>query len=526
MSQTLLAKTERYTPSLWPAVNQEQVLLATLAARLGGQALPPSLIRFGLRFKGDFKDEALQFALNEIVVRHAGLRTVFLENPEIPRQERARRLAAFSRTGICLRGVYTQLLLLSADVPIQSIDFSGYSHDERRAAIRSWIRDEDARPFDRQGAPLLRAGILKLGARERLVVLFMDHIVTDAWSAMLLRREVQQLYLEFHEFGTINKHFTPPRISFPQFAAWQNRALSTTYFGDDLRYWRDQWARFGAFRLAPEDLAPASSLTKEPNFVFLSDYEHFRNVEANAIRSFARRCHVTLYMLFLEAFAILLTRLSGKSAVAIWSHLSNRTHSDTSDVVGYFANSHILGIDMSGNPTGQELLSRIRDVVTEAVAHQELPLWHMWRVLNCIPRFARPAILMDYLSIPKLPKSTSNVADAVEIQDVLLPDSLLPRLALAGIYIRDDGEHIAMKIKYDTSRFSTDAMRQFLIDLANTLRMVIQSPSSRVSELTGVTLTQVHKSVDENRMNHFLLLDSKLIPAVPDVNMEVSPQLR
>src|SRR6185369_12941884 len=53
------------------------------------------------------------------------------------------------------------------------------------------IREESLRPFDLARGPIIRASLLRLGEHEHILLLCTHHIVSDAWSAGILFRELE-----------------------------------------------------------------------------------------------------------------------------------------------------------------------------------------------------------------------------------------------------------------------------------------------------------------------------------------------
>ena len=92
------------------------------------------------------------------------------------------------------------------------------------------------------------------------------HIVSDGWSTSIVANELRQLY-KYHagQFGIMPEI---PRTSFPEFVMWQNRACASSYFDNDIRYWRDQWSLFAGARIAFEDVPFASAPPAKRDFTF------------------------------------------------------------------------------------------------------------------------------------------------------------------------------------------------------------------------------------------------------------------
>ena len=58
----------------------------------------------------------------------------------------------------------------------------------------------------------------------------------------------------------------------------------------------------------------------------------------------------------------------------IGSSIANRNRAEIEGLIGCFVNSLVLRTDISGNPTFEELLGRVRKVMMGAYANQDLPL--------------------------------------------------------------------------------------------------------------------------------------------------------
>ena len=82
---------------------------------------------------------------------------------------------------------------------------------------------------------------------------------------------------------------------------------------------------------------------------------------------------VTLFMTLMASFQTLLYRYTWQEDLVVGFPFANRNWGETTRLVGFFVNTLVLRTDFSGNPTFNELLSRLRDVCLGAYAHPDLP---------------------------------------------------------------------------------------------------------------------------------------------------------
>ncbi len=87
-------------------------------------------------------------------------------------------------------------------------------------------------------------------------------------------------------------------------------------------------------------------------------------------------------MALLGVFAALLPRYAGQDDIVIGTPFAGRNRTELESMVGYFINPLALRIDLSGDPTFDELLGRARETVLEAFAHADVPYETVVRATN------------------------------------------------------------------------------------------------------------------------------------------------
>ena len=75
----------------------------------------------------------------------------------------------------------------------------------------------------------------------------------------------------------------------------------------------------------------------------------------------------------LTGFAALLGRYTGEREVMIGTPVAARNRVESEGLIGFFVNTLVVRAELGGDPTGSELVGRVRQVCLEAYAHQEVP---------------------------------------------------------------------------------------------------------------------------------------------------------
>jgi len=317
---------------------QEQLWLAT-------QYDPESAyynVPYALRLRGALDTAALEHALGRIVERHEILRTRYEQDAEgLPRQV----VDAPSRFPL----------------PVVEVGEGGW---ERALALAS----EEARlPVDLARGPVFRALLYRLSPEDHLLALFTHHIATDAESVRVFLRELDALYRAARGGGE-----EPPasELQYADFAAWQGARLSGKRLAKELAYWKEQ--------LSPEP-EPLELPTDFPRLAVASHRggrvrSAFPREVLEGLRARAREARCSTGNLVFTALSAVLHRYTGKHAFTVGMSLAGRLRPELEQVLGYFANTVVLGMKLEASTrTLGDLAREATRVMREAQEHQEVP---------------------------------------------------------------------------------------------------------------------------------------------------------
>src|SRR5262249_11991266 len=142
-------------------------------------------------------------------------------------------------------------------------------------------------------------------------------------------------------------------------------------------------------------------------------YELPRELSESLIK-LARSENVTLFTVLLAAWQTLLSRYTEQTDIVVGSPIANRNRVETESLIGFFVNTLVLRADLSGNPTFRELLERVRSVVLDAQANQDLPFEKIVEELQLERSLSHTPLFQVVFALHNAP------AQAVDLRDVRL----------------------------------------------------------------------------------------------------------
>lgn len=390
-----------------------------------------------VRLFGELDVERLQSGLARLAERHESLRTRFRTRDGGPVQ-------SIAEAG--------------------SLDLTLLRCEESEFPERA--RDFAALPFDLESGQVARAGLFAFGTHDHALLLVLHHIVVDGWSARILVHELFRLY----DGETLAEAPLPYR----DYAAWH----LATHHPESAEYWRNR------LRDAVRPELPA-----DPEAAVGGKQGRRVKVELNGglvapLAQLARDRNCSFYTALLALWAAVLQQWSGQTDLLVASPVSQRPRREFERIVGLFLNTLALRIDLSGDPSFEELLSRISDSVGQDLAHQN---YGFERVVADMPALrhahSSPFSVMLVLQPPetsdfRLPTSASGL----RIEPLDAHNGATKVDLTLGVRHNPNGDLVGY-LEYACELFLPETIERLLARLQSALDQLGKNPRLRLSEL-------------------------------------------
>ena len=408
--------------------------------------------------------QALQASLNTLLGRHEVLRTSFVVVDGQPRQ----------------------LITPSLTLPLPLVDLSALSERQQQAEILRLANQEAQQPFDLDQAPLVRARLLKLAEQDFLLLLTFHHIISDGWSSNVLFRELAALYDAFTHGQP--SPLPPLPLQYVDFAIWQQEYIKRNGLSEQLAYWKQQLTGAPTTLDLPTDHPrPASPSSRGSLYVMTLPSEL-----VDELKTLSRQQGTTLYITLVAAFQCLLSRYSSQEDLVLGMVASGRTQAELEPLIGFFVNTLVLRTDLSSNPTFSELLKRVREVVLQAHAHQDVPFDYLVKELQPERIPGQNPLFQVLLS---LDQPTSPLAPG------WIPSPIVGWTETSKFDLTlelNDGPHgMTCHFEYSTDLFDAATIARMAGHWQTLLEGIVAHPERRLGELPLLTEAERHQLLVE-----------------------------
>jgi hypothetical protein len=493
---------------------QEPMLLYENWCGFHSHELRQPILHFSVKIFGPVSVIGLERALNEIIDEQPALRTTFSVKSGVSPIEHATRVDAYALRNTFQPGLYVQTAV-PARLRLAVWNVSFIPEFLATPVVDRLVRRQLEERFDLATGLLLRACLIERRSNEHLLVVAVPHIAADAWSIELIRDDLEQRY---HRAKAVDTHERSPettsKTEFSTFALAQHQALKAGKLDRSIRYWQEQWARYGADRFAATDLPFFNSKRNSGLQQLLLELKPaaFETVDvfltnSSQVMAALKDVKVSLYSFCLASLTVLLHSYSHKPRIVIWSHFANRSYAGDSRTVGCFFHSNIIGTDLTGDPTIRSVIKEVSGSVLNAIAHQDVSAEVVWSSLGFSPIVRDIKILLE-VKRKKEPLDKDHRQPDIMFEDIETVDPRVRRFANFVFSVNIGNNTASLSVRYSKSESNHLRMHRVLIDWRHLLSEFVAQLDAKLSEMPTVSAlfaSHGRDSPQASAMGHFVV---------------------
>ncbi|UCH95065.1 MAG: amino acid adenylation domain-containing protein [Candidatus Aminicenantes bacterium] len=363
-------------------------------------------------------------------------------------------------------------------------------HKSQELRTKSYINNF-IRPFDLSHAPLLRVGLIhtsplslphgrssqKASTRDRHILMVdMYHIISDGISIVLLVKE----FLSFYG----GENLPALRIQYKDFSRWQYRKQQEKSIKPQEEFWLKEFKG----EISILDLPTDFTRPKIQSFEGRTYCFQINNDDTAALKAYASKEGVTLFMLLLAVYNIFLSRISGQEDIVIGTPLAGRQHPDLEPIIGMFLNTLALR-NYPGREIGfKEFLTEVKEKTLQAFENQDYPFENLVERLGVERDTTRNPLYSVMLILQNFYTQSYRLPEQ-ELYGLSLKNYEYDRHASTNdmtLYVEEVGDILYCSLEYCTRLFKEETIKRFVNYIKKIISSVLNSPPG--TKISGIEI--------------------------------------
>ncbi|HEY0844906.1 MAG TPA: amino acid adenylation domain-containing protein [Noviherbaspirillum sp.] len=400
------------------------------------------------RLSGELDVQVLRAAFDDVVARHAVLRTRFILDSGEPFQ------------------------VTDAPAPLHWIHIFG----AQGASLQAQLEEIANRPFHLDTDWPVRVALVQEhqdGRRVWYLLVVLHHIAADGWSMPILESELARAYTA-RTLGSA-PDWTPLPAQYRDVAAWLDHRLNAGACDTDRDYWMQRL--HGPLPLL--DLPSDRPRPAVRRFHGRTCEHRLDDDTVRALHHCAREQGVTPFTVLLAGLQALLYRLSGQDDLIIGVPVAGRQHPASEGLIGFFVNTLPIRERIDGDKGFAARLAGASEAMRQGMFHQHYPFDRLVGELGVERDTARSPLFDVMIGLDEPappPKLLGVVAEAMP-------------LARSGsrcdmTWLFDLGAQApTVRVEYDTDLFDAARIEDWVRRFTLLLREAVKAPHQPLATL-------------------------------------------
>nr|BFF38247.1 hypothetical protein BACY1_00520 [Tenacibaculum mesophilum] len=382
--------------------------------------------------------DKLTASFNKLIKRHESLRTNFIIH----------------------EGASVQVVRDNAEIAIEVVEST---EDNVKSVLKDFIK-----PFKLDNDLLIRVGIIKVDEQNYLMI-DSHHIVNDGVSDGIIIKDLVAIYngVELEEL----------KIQFKDYSEWENSEEQQDKMKKNVDYWTSIFKNIYTSLQLPYDYNRSSSFSNDSGGVGILN---LGEELSEKIRDYANEENVTVFMVFMAAFNVFLSRLSNQEDVVVGVTTAGRNHSDLEEVIGMFVKSLPIYNKIDFDASFVDFLKEVKDSTVKSFDHQNCDFDKVAETLN-MKRIPGRNRWFDVMIVYHNYDHPTIEIEGIKVEPMVI-DFSVAKFDLT-FNIEETKKGYVSFFEYASDLFNPATIEQFGQYMENILRSVVSNKSIRLKEI-------------------------------------------
>jgi tyrocidine synthetase II len=395
----------------------------------------------------------LQLAFNKLINRHEILRTAFIEKEDIIHQE-----------------------IKNCNLEIEKFYLDSDSVAE---CLKEFVR-----PFDLSASPLIRIGLIIIKQSKYILMVDMHHIITDAISHDILRREFLQLYEGIE--------LEPLKYQYKDYSEWQLRNRDSEFLQLQKEYWMKEFeGELPSLEMPLDFINKMNQGNVGSTFNFKIEKDIYKKIQ-----NYVANTRITLNTILLSSYYLFLSKICNQSDIVIGIPTAIRPHDDLAGCIGMFANTLAIRSNIDSEVTLDEFVQNINPKLSNALTNQDYQFEDLVDSLKIERIFGKNPLFETMFAFHR---SDNFQTDSDEELNIVNSDynyenkNLRFDLTLSAY----ESGQLYFNFQYNTALHKVDTIKRFAEYYKNILKTLCNEPLKKVKELDIISKKERQLILDD-----------------------------
>lgn len=351
---------------------------------------------------------------------------------------------------------------------IPSVEYQDISnignYKDKLELIESIAIENSAKEFDLTILPLFTISLIKLEEKEFVLLLNLQHIITDGWTNMLLSIDLN--------LGTNDIEASQhKKYSYIDFVKWEQDWLQSELYNKHLNFWKEKLISLPNITRFPNDF-PEINESNEGSILI----HNFDFVTKSKIDSFCKSNNYTPFQFYFLCFSLLVSIYTQENDLIIGVPVANRNSNYFQNTYGLFFNSLPLRIEIDKKQSFNQFMKNSIELLNQYMNHQEVPFSEIIKAINPNRNLEGNALFNIHFAYQHFPKKNK------EEEYAIMPIDYKTSKFDVNLWVEVAGDDCKLSLTYKSKRIERAKIERFIEHYNRLIEIAINNSPTKISD--------------------------------------------